>query len=161
VPTPLSDEQNKRVQQVAKDLIVQHKGNISAAARVVKRDQSWLSRVANGKLGTSLETASRLCAAAGRDVSEVLGIVPSVMTWSEIPGYEQALAQAKAALGSVYDDRIWSQIGGMSMPPHPPAVEPWMLIQLAPFVAALNAKPIPLLPAPTDSIKRLKISRRS
>lgn len=161
MPTPLSDEQNKRVQKVAKDLIAQHNGNVSAAARMVKRDQSWLSRIAAGKLGASLETASRLCAAAGRDVSEVLGIVPSVMTWSELPGYEQALEQAKAVVGNVYDDRIWAQIGGMSMPPHPPTVEPWMLIQLAPFVAALNAKPIPLLPAPTDSVKRLKSARRS
>ena len=160
MPSPLSPEQNKRVQKVAQDLITQHGGNASAAARAVKRDQSWLYRIANGKLGASLETASLLCSALGLDVSEVLGIVSSVTTWSELPGYHDALGAAKQSLGGVYSEQIWQQIGRMSMPPHPPKVEPWMLIQLAQFVAALNARPVPLLPAPQGSVKRLKAARR-
>lgn len=161
VPTPLSPEQNARVQQVANDLIAHHNGNKSAAARAVGKDQSWLGRVADGKIGASLETASLLCAAIGRDVSEVLGLSPIVTTWSELPGYDEALAQAKAALNNMHDERIWSQVGRLSMPPHPSRVEPWMLIQLAQFVAALNSRPTPLLPAPTGSTKRLRAAKRS
>jgi len=160
VPAPLSEAQNKRVRKVAQELIAKHEGNVSAAARSANCDQSWLSRIARGKLGASLETASVLCAALGLDVSVVLELShPLVMTWSDLPGYEEALQAAKASLPNLYDEQIWQQIGRMSMPPHPPRVEPWMLIQLAPWVAAVNARPTPLLPAPQGSVKRLKAAR--
>jgi hypothetical protein len=151
----LSEEQNARVQEVARELIAQHRGNISSAARVLKKDPSWLSRIANGKLGASLETASIICAALGRDVTSVLGIVPVVATLSEVPGFGSALALAKATLPNMYDESIWQQIGRISLGRQPENVQPWMLIQLAQVLAALNAKP--LTTPPRDSMKRIKL----
>jgi len=161
VPAPLTKEQNRRVQEAAKQLIALHKGNASEAARAIHKEQSWLNRIASGKLGASLQSASVIFAALGMDVSSSLGIAQSVVTWQDLPGFDAALAEARAKLHNMYDERIWHQIGRMSMPPHPAVVEPWMLIQLAPFVSALNANPVPLIPDPGGgSVRRLKSARR-
>ena len=162
MPSPLSEEQNKRVREVARELIAQYKGNVSAATRALKKkkDPSWLGRVARGELGASLDTATLICTALGRDVSSVLGITPKISTLSDLPGYDIALAKAKAALPSM-DEAVWMQIGRISLGVAPQIIEDWMLISLAQFVSALNAKPLTTPPRdPRDSVRRLRTVRR-
>src|ERR1700744_82383 len=125
VPRPLNSEQNERVRAIAIDLVRRYGGNVSAAARASKVSQSWLHRFVSGVGGASLDSAQLLADELGRDVTEVLGISPKVTTWANLPGYESALSQAKAALKGMFDERIWYQVGRLSMPANPEVVEPW------------------------------------
>jgi hypothetical protein len=164
VPTPLSPDQNKRVQQLANDLIEQHRGNVSSAARSLKKNQSWLARLSQGKLGASLESASLLCHALGRNVSEVLGIVPTVSTWSEVPGFQEAQKTAREILGDIYDDRVWYQVERMVMPIPLASIDPYILVQAAHLAAMVIARTPPSVPPKKDtvgSVRRLKVGRRS
>lgn len=161
MPATLTKEQNRRACEAVNELITL-KGSASEVGRLIKRSQGWVSRFAAGIGGTSYATVMLICKELGRNVSEVLGEGPSITTWGGLPGFDKALEDAKASLGNIYGDPIWAQIGRLSMPPHPPKVEPWMLMQLAPFVAALLTNSVPLTPTPIrrGSSRRLKIPRR-
>lgn len=137
----LSPEQNQRVREAAKRLVERYQNNVSAAARVLGKDQSWLNRLLKGQAGASFETASMIARELQERVSDLLDLPNEpIVTWSELPGFDDALQQAKVASGSRYPQSVWETVAGFSMPPHPPRVEAWMLLQVAGLVESLTAK---------------------
>jgi hypothetical protein len=141
VSATLTPEQNKRVRDAAQRLVDRYEGNISAAARALGKDQSWLNRVLKERAGASFETASLIARELQERISDLLELPDEpIVTWGELPGFSEALEQAKAASGVRYGAGIWATVASFSMPPHPARVEPWMLLQVAGLVESLSAK---------------------
>lgn len=168
MPGKLTEEQNRKVREALSTLVARCDGNVSAVARLIHKDQSWVHRFIKGQQGASLGTAAIIAQNSGQRVSDLLGIANDpIVTWSELPGFDDAYAQARAAAGSRFSDVVWERVGGFSMPPHPAKVEAWMLLQVAGLVESLHANqltPGPSTLPPADgqnkSERKLRSSKR-
>lgn len=169
MPGKLTDEQNERVRAIALGIVRKNGDNISAVARMLHKDYSWLHRFIKGQVGASFETAELIAKYGEERVVDVLGIAERpVVTWSELPGFDEAYKQARATAGGRFSEEVWDSVKRFSMPPNPPQVEPWMLLQVAGLVESINSKqlappPPALLPKAVGqkaSTSRMRIPKR-
>lgn len=91
-------------------------GNLSETARALGVTPAFLSNLLNGKRGYGLKIIDALADITGKSVAEVLN--EQDPPWSGIPGWEQALAAARAQVPGV-DDAAWRWLGSLSGPTLP------------------------------------------
>lgn len=162
MPGKLTEEQNDRVRAVVERLISNtDNGNVSAVARAIHRDQSWLQRFVKKQVGTSFTTAAAVARNAGMRVSDLLGISDDpIVTLGELPGFSEALEQARAAAGSRFSETVWANVGATSMPPHPARVEVFLLLQVAAIVESFTIKRFPAPPPPDKASSTIRASKK-
>ncbi len=135
VGVSLTEEQNQQVRAAAEELVRRHDGNVSAASRSISVSQSWLSQFIDGGKGCSLNTAAVIAAALDKEVKELLGTDPgenlNVVPWSELPGYDKALRDARALTGTQFSERVWRLVGASTTAPAPRIIQPAHLVKAA------------------------------
>lgn len=141
VSAALTPDQNDRVREGMQQLLDEAGGNCAAVGRRIGKDPTWIIKLMQGVAGASLETASIVAREVGKSVGELLGLTEHTLArWSQIPGYEEALATAQEVSGNRYAPRVWEIVGRLHIEPAPDHLDAKMLLDAAQLVDGLRAK---------------------
>lgn len=134
--TTLTPDQNDRLRAAAERL-VQKFGNQSAVEEATGLNQTWLSRLLNGKGGGSYRSALIIARELGVELNVLLGISRPTTTLAEFEGYSAVLHKAQSS--GLYPDTVWEQVGQMIIAPLEEVTVP-VLLHVAGLVQATRAK---------------------
>ncbi len=112
----LTPDENALLRAAIQRLIDKH-GSLNAVALLLRRNQAGLWRIMEGH-GGSLHTAALVARELGVDVREMLQkVLPQLPPVSELPGYREALVEARRIAGTKHSDAVWEMVGNMIFGP--------------------------------------------